>query len=225
MGIFILGSENRDSVLVQVSISASIAAGKFLLGSDMATPPSLRIDSLKLALDAAEIGQHPVEVHGALVGLICGGVEQTGDIWIKPLFDLMNDGQALPEPLHQLVCDLFQDSVARLVDFEFGFMPLLPEEEEPLSRRVEALSLWTQSFLTGIAIIQPKLNQASVEVREVIKDLAEIAQVEFDVADDEESETAYIELLEFVRIAAIMCYSEFGPEIPLGEQEDAAVIH
>jgi uncharacterized protein YgfB (UPF0149 family) len=137
----------------------------------------------------------------------------------------MNDGQPLPEPLHQLVCDLFQDSVARLVDFEFGFTPLLPEEEEPLSQRVEALSLWTQSFLTGIAIIQPKLNQASVEVREVIKDLAEIAQVEFDVADDEESETAYIELLEFVRIAAILCYSEFGPEIPLGEPEDTAVIH
>ena len=94
----------------------------------MATPPSLRIDSLKLALDAAEIGQHPVEVHGALVGLICGGVEQTGDTWIKPLFDLMNDGQPLPAQLHQLVCDLFNDSVTRLVDFEFGFMPLLPEE-------------------------------------------------------------------------------------------------
>lgn len=191
----------------------------------MATPPSLRIDSLKLALDAAEIGQHPVEVHGALVGLICGGVEQTGDTWIKPLFDLMNDGQPLPAQLHQLVCDLFNDSVTRLVDFEFGFMPLLPEEEEPLSQRVEALSLWTQSFLTGMAIIQPKLNQASAEVREVIKDLAEIAQVEFDVADDEESEAAYTELLEFVRISAIMCYSEFGPELPHGEADDTAVVH
>ena len=191
----------------------------------MATPPSLRIESLKIALDAAEIGQHPVEVHGALVGLICGGVDQTGDLWIKPLFDLMNDGQPLPAPLHQLVCELFQDSVARLSDFDFGFMPLLPEEEEPLSHRVEALSLWTQSFLTGIAIIQPKLNKASAEVREVIKDLADIAQVEFDVTDDEESETAYIELLEFVRIAAILCYSEFGPEPSHEESDDPAVIH
>ncbi|MCL1086306.1 MULTISPECIES: UPF0149 family protein [Shewanella] len=191
----------------------------------MATPPSLRIDSLKIALDAAEIGQHPVEVHGALVGLICGGVEQTGDTWIKPLFDLMNDGQPLPAQLHQLVCDLFQDSVTRLAEFEFGFMPLLPEEEEPLSQRVEALSLWAQSFLTGMAIIQPKLNQASTEVREVIKDLAEIAQVEFDVADDEESEAAYTELLEFVRIAAIMCYAEFGPELPHGESDDIAAVH
>lgn len=80
-------------------------------------------------------------------------------------------------------------------------------------------------LLTGIAIIQPKLNKASAEVREVIKDLADIAQVEFDVTDDEESETAYIELLEFVRIAAILCYSEFGPEPSHEESDDAAVIH
>lgn len=62
-------------------------------------------------------------------------------------------------------------------------------------------------------------------MREVIKDLADIAQVEFDVTDDEESETAYIELLEFVRIAAILCYSEFGPEPSHEESDDAAVIH
>ena len=42
----------------------------------MAIPPSLCIEKLKQALDYAEVGQHPVEVHGALVGIICGGVKQ-----------------------------------------------------------------------------------------------------------------------------------------------------
>ncbi|MBO2604752.1 UPF0149 family protein [Shewanella algae] len=180
----------------------------------MATPPSLRIESLRSALDNADIGQHPVEVHGALVGLICGGVPQQELAWYQPLLELMNDGQRLPDELTQLITELFGDTVNRLQDPDFGFTLLLPEEEEPLTVRVEALSLWTQSFLTGIAIIQPGLNQASEDVREVIKDLAEIAQVEFDVADDDESESAYLELLEFVRMAAILCYSEFGPELP-----------
>ncbi|WP_335903484.1 UPF0149 family protein [Shewanella algae] len=180
----------------------------------MATPPSLRIESLRSALDNADIGQHPVEVHGALVGLICGGVTQHEQAWYQPLLELMNDGQRLPDELTQLITELFGDTVNRLQDPDFGFTLLLPEEEEPLTVRVEALSLWTQSFLTGIAIIQPGLNQASEDVREVIKDLAEIAQVEFDVADDDESESAYLELLEFVRMAAILCYSEFGPELP-----------
>jgi uncharacterized protein len=191
----------------------------------MATPPSLRIENLLAALEAAEIGQHPVEVHGALVGLICGGVEQTADSWVRPLLELMNDGNQLPPELHLLISELYQDTVTRLIDFEFGFSPLLPEEEELLSHRVEALGLWVQSFLTGLAIIQPRLNSASSDVQEVIKDLAEIAQVEFDVGEDEESESAYVELVEFVRMSAILCYSEFGPELPHPEVEENAVLH
>lgn len=192
----------------------------------MTTLPSLCIENLKSALTDAEIGQHPVEVHGALVGLICGGVDQTKDAWLKPLMELMNDGKPLPAKLKQLVTDMFNDIVARLIDYDFGFSPLLPEEEEPLTDRVEALSLWTQSFLTGLAIIQPELNKASADVREVINDLAEIARVEFDVADDEESETAYMEIMEFVRIAAILCYSEFGPETPVDDNNsEESVIH
>lgn len=191
----------------------------------MATPPSLCIKNLKKALDAAEIGQHPVEVHGALVGLICGGVEQQNHAWVAPLIDLINDGQQLDAELLKLINELYQDTVTRLTDFEFGFTLLLPEEEVSLSHRVEALSLWTQSFLTGIAIIQPKLNQASEDVREVIKDLAEIAQVEFDVVDDDESESAYIELQEFVRMSAILCYSEFGPEPEMDNADDPQTMH
>ncbi|MGI2169519.1 UPF0149 family protein [Shewanella sp. MF05960] len=191
----------------------------------MATPPSLCIENLKKALDAAEVGQHPVEVHGALVGLICGGVQQDNYAWLKPLADLMNDGQPLESNLQQLIAELYQDTVARLADFEFGFTLLLPEEEVSLSHRVEALALWTQSFLTGIAIIQPELAKASPDVREVIKDLAEIAQVEFDVGDDDESETAYVELQEFVRMSAILCYSEFGLDMPLNDTDQSSTIH
>ncbi|ABM00927.1 UPF0149 family protein [Shewanella amazonensis] len=178
----------------------------------MATPPSLKIEKLLGALEAAEIGQHPVEVHGAMVGLIAGGVEQGRGAWLKPLLELMNDGQSIPAELQALVEELFVDTQARLGEIDFGFMPLLPEEEEPLCDRVEALSLWVQSFLAGLAIIQPGLNQASEDVREVIADLAAVAQVEIDVVDDEESETAYVEILEFVRMAAIHCYQEFGPQ-------------
>lgn len=191
----------------------------------MATPPSLCINNLQQALNLAEIGQHPVEVHGALVGLICGGVVQDNFSWVKPLLDLMNDGQALPHELQSLINELFQDTVARLGEMDFGFNPLLPEEEVSLSERVEALSLWTQSFLTGLAIIQPKLNKASDDVQEVIKDLADIAQVEFDVADDEESEAAFMELHEFVRMAAILCYSEFGPEPDMGDNQPSNNMH
>ncbi|QYJ81735.1 UPF0149 family protein [Shewanella aegiceratis] len=190
----------------------------------MATPPSLRIEILFAELNAADIAQHPVEVHGSLVGLICGGVGQGKSEWIKPLLELINDGQLPPPSLVQLLEELYQDTLARITDADFGFTPMAPEEEETLSKRVEALSLWVQSFLTGIAMAQPKLNRASSDVKEVIKDLAEIAQVEFDVAEDEESEAAYIELMEFARMAALLCYAEFGPE-PSEIKDQDPMIH
>ncbi|MCF1426797.1 MAG: UPF0149 family protein [Shewanella sp.] len=191
----------------------------------MATSPSLCIENLKSALDDAGIGQHPVEVHGAMVGLICGGVAASRDGWQKPLAELMNDGQPLTGEIKNLVTEMHQDTKTRLADVEFGFVPLLPEEEEPLTERVEALSLWVQSFLTGLAIIQPKLNQASADVREVIQDLAEIARVELDVSEDDESEAAYQEILEFVRMAAILCYAEFRPESSVADVADDKIIH
>ncbi|MDF0534019.1 UPF0149 family protein [Shewanella yunxiaonensis] len=191
----------------------------------MATPPSLRIDSLQAALDSAEIGQHPVEVHGALVGVICGGAVQSED-WHQPLLELMNDGQPLPQELTGLIQELAQDTVNRLQDAEFGFTLLLPEEEEALATRLEALSLWTQSFLTGIAIAQPALNQASEDVREVIKDLAEITQVDLNVSEDDECEQAFQELLEFVRMSAILCYSEFVlHQQSDAESQDKGILH
>ncbi|MCE9679375.1 UPF0149 family protein [Shewanella sp. AS1] len=185
----------------------------------MATPPSLSIDSLLAELAGAEIAQHPVEVHGSLVGLICGGVGRDKSQWFKALLDLINDGQLPPPSLTQLLEELYQDTLARITDADFGFTPMAPEEEEPLSSRVEALSLWVQSFLTGIAMVQPKLNRASKDIKEVINDLAEITQVEFDVVDDPESEAAYIELLEFTRMSALLCYAEFVREPGIKDQD------
>ncbi|MGB0894662.1 MAG: UPF0149 family protein [Parashewanella sp.] len=191
----------------------------------MATPPSLRLEKLTSALQAAEIGMHPSEVQGTIVGLICGGVEHKSDAWIPPLLELINDGQSLPTELHALVGEIYLDALNRLTDFEFGFTLLLPEEEEPLNDRVEALSLWVQSYLAAISVVQPKLKSASADVKEVINDLAEIAQIELDVADDEESEIAYTELVEFVRVAAILCYSEFAPDLPADQTDKPEVLH
>lgn len=191
----------------------------------MATPPSLQIDKLREQLDSAEIGQHPVEVHGALVGIICGGAGEQS--WQQPMRELMNDGQALPSALTNLLQDMHQDIVARLADPDFGFTLLLPEEEETLATRLEALSLWTQSFLTGIAVVQPKLNQSSADVRDVIRDLAEITQVDLDVSDDDENEGAFEELLEFVRMSTILCFTEFvlHAQAAANAEQDKGILH
>ncbi len=186
----------------------------------MVTPPSLRADKLIAALKAAEIPLHPSEIHGSVVGLICGGLGTKTQLWLPALTDIINDGQALPQDLMRIVAELHKDAHDRLAEFEFGFTMLLPEEEEPLTTRVEALSLWVQSFLASIAIAQPKLAKSSVDVKEVVKDLSEIAQIELDVSEDDESEDAYIALVDYVQDAVAVCFAEFMRDANDDDNED-----
>ncbi|RYV01900.1 YecA family protein [Shewanella sp. OPT22] len=184
----------------------------------MVTPPSLRTDKLIAALKAAEISLHPSEVHGAVVGLICGGLGEKADLWLPALTDIISEGRAFPESLLAVVADLHKDAHDRLAEFEFGFTLLLPEEEESLTARVEALSLWVQSFLTSIAIAQPKINKSSEDVKEVVKDLSEISQIELDISEDDESEDAYIALVDYVQDAVAICFAEFMRD---GQEDDS----
>ena len=191
----------------------------------MVTPPSLRANKLMAALKTAEIPMNPSEVHGAVVGLICGGIGEKPELWLPVLSDIMNDGQQLPKELTAIVAELHKDAHDRLAEFEFGFSLLLPEEEESLSTRVEALSLWVQSFLTSIAIAQPKLAKSSVDVKEVVKDLSEIAQIELDVSEDDESEDAYIALVDYVQDAVAICFAEFMRDANDDNEEKPEVLH
>ena len=191
----------------------------------MVTPPSLRTNKLIAALKAADIPMHPSEIHGAVVGLICGGIGSKTELWIPALLDLINDGQPLSQGLLPIIEDLHKDALDRLADFEFGFSLLLPEEEDSLTTRVEALSLWVQSFLTSIAIAQPKLNKSSADVKEVIKDLSEISQIELDISEDDESEDAYIALVDYVQDAVSVCFAEFLPDADDEDTEKPEVLH
>ncbi|MBM7072158.1 UPF0149 family protein [Shewanella sp. 202IG2-18] len=184
----------------------------------MVTPPSLLTDKLIAALKAAEISLHPSEVHGAVVGLICGGLGEKANLWLPALTDIISEGRAFPESLLTIVADLHKDAHDRLAEFEFGFTLLLPEEEESLTSRVEALSLWVQSFLTSIAIAQPKINKSSEDVKEVVKDLSEISQIELDISEDDESEDAYIALVDYVQDAVAICFAEFMRD---GQEDDS----
>ncbi|MBE8166876.1 MAG: UPF0149 family protein [Shewanella sp.] len=191
----------------------------------MSTPPSLQIEKLMAILMAQGIGLHPSELHGTLVGIISGGVEQTADVWQPLLIELCHDDVPFPSSVQSVLNDLYQDTLNCLDDFEFGFTLLLPEEEETLTARVDALFLWVNNFLSALAIAQPKLNKSSEKIQEYIKLLSNIFSDGADVSDDDDSESAYFELVDFVREAAMNCYSEFAPEVMVDDGTSSGVLH
>ncbi|MCL1079771.1 YecA family protein [Parashewanella spongiae] len=191
----------------------------------MSTPPSLQIEKLMAILMAEGIGLHPSELHGTIVGIISGGVEQTTEAWQPLLIELSNNNEPFPPSVQSQLNELYQDTLNRLDDFDFGFTLLLPEEEEPLNVRVDALFLWVNNFLSALAIAQPKLNDSSERIQQYIEVMSNIFSDGAEVGDDEDSESAFFELLDFVREAAMNCYSEFAPEVMVDDSTNCNTLH
>ncbi|MDR0806810.1 MAG: YecA family protein [Enterobacteriaceae bacterium] len=173
------------------------------------TFPSLSYPSLNNALTQQNIGLTASEMHGLISGLICGGSNDSS--WTVMVHDLTNEGLAFGYPLGDMVKQIYQQTKEELEDDGFGFDLLLPDDETAVFERIDALAGWVNHFLLGLGMMQPKLGQIKGDVGEAIDDLRNIAQLGYDEDEDqEELAHALEEVMEYVRMAAMLCHSEFA---------------
>ncbi len=154
-------------------------------------------------------GVDVAELHGLMVGLLSAGGSLSGNDWPERLHvnlgpDALSEGGTLDQ--------LRIAAASALADPDFGFAPLLPEEDAPLAQRAAALFIWCHGFLAGFSL-GPDRAPLSEEAQEAFNDLAEIAA--FVADDDEQDEQALTEVTEFVRVAALLIrgdvLAETGP--------------
>jgi uncharacterized protein len=158
---------------------------------------------LNKALSKTTLKLHPSQVHGIMCGIFCGSPQNTA--WEE----LITGGKE-PGKTHELLQKLYDVSAKQLKDFLFDFQLVLPPDSEDLPKRAEALSLWCQGFLTGLKLAHvPIVERTPSEMTEAINDLIEIAKMNYeDVVASEEDEVAYVELVEYVRMAIILIYQD-----------------
>ena len=175
---------------------------------------ALDFSKINTLLTSAELFTNAAETHGILSGFICGGRDVTSPIWKSHFNDVVNEGQGLPIAVKTMIDGLYATIAKQCSDQGLGFTLLLPDDEQPLEKRVEAVAQWAQGFLTGFGLIQPNLNKADSDIQEVIRDIRDISQLELTLEDDgEESEVAYVDIAEYLRVAAMLCFDYFqNPE-------------
>lgn len=177
-------------------------------------------ENVASALTAAEAVISPSEVHGMLCGFICGGRDVDPQAWLKSLFGEVNvNAQAL--------LDLHAYSVDRLIEMDFDFMILLPDDEQDLEVRAEALSTWCQGFVAGLGLADVKAEQLQqADVQEVLQSFSEVSRIDFSEVDtDEEDEQAYVELVEYTRMATLLVFGELAVQQEGGDASDSKVLH
>jgi hypothetical protein len=157
-------------------------------------------------LAAADVDASPAEVHGIAVGLLCAGVTDAYSRWEHEVLPTPAEGDVLGDECRRSLRALHDATAAALDDSDMGLSLLLPDEERPLAERAGALRDWCAGLLYGFGIagIAPE-SALSPEGREALGDLGELTRLDAEhVADSEAEEGALTEIVEFVRVAALL---------------------
>lgn len=141
----------------------------------------------------------PSELHGLLTGIVCVTEAPTREEWSQILTTL--NVPELSEDALALLTDEAEDVVHALSEDELDYLPMLPDDEHLLQERVQALSDWCAGVMLGFGLASGHVRS---DERELIEHLQDVAAVEFEDSDnDEEGESSYEELYEFVRLIPV----------------------
>ncbi len=156
-------------------------------------------------LTSAESTFNPAQLHGLLCGYVCATSGQDN----QNLEEFVLKKSKKPK-YRELIQELYEISYHQMSEFSFEFALLLPGDNDNINARTEALGLWCQGFLTGLEQSNiPIKNREESDVTETLNDFIEIAQVNYgEITDNDEDETAYFELMEYVRLGVLMIFQD-----------------
>lgn len=152
-------------------------------------------------------------------GLLCSRLAVSGaaahDEWIERLAEAAQPGGASGPADAEVLEAVFAETHRQLAERQSEFEPLLPDDTRPTGERAEALANWCEGFLHGLVSgphsEQVKERLAREPVSEIIKDMLQITRAAADgEAASEETEKAYAELVEYVRVAVQLAYEELA---------------
>lgn len=166
--------------------------------------------SMQAILTSEDVKSHASELHGVLTGLVCAGFEFEDQGYMTMLNDLFNDGDGFPTAVKKALKQMYSELWTSILDDNYSFNLLLPDDDDSMAERGHALSVWVQGFNLGYGLQQKDSPVVSEEVKEVLTDFGEIANLSDEMEEDEDTEQAYFEISEYVRISALLCFSELA---------------
>lgn len=181
--------------------------------------------SAQAIITTENVKAHASEIHGVLTGLICAGFPFEDTSYVSMLNDLFNSGEGLTTQVKSIIKQMFSELWTDILDDAYGFQLMLPDDDDSIVERGHALSVWVQGFNLGFGLQQKDSPVISEEVKEVITDFAEIANLSDEMEEDEATEQAYFEINEYVRISALLCFSELAtlPTKGSNNQENSTI--
>ena len=154
------------------------------------------------------------ESHGVLSAILCARGSADMSDWASHILGEQEQGNVVLKEALVLLNNLYQATLVQINDPTCDFQLFLPDDEEDLRERVEALTAWCQGFVYGLAVGGlSDIKDLPEDTMELIKDIIEISKAESDRESDptEEDEQAYVEIVEYIRTGTLLISEELQP--------------
>lgn len=168
------------------------------------------------------------ECHGAACGMLALNSEADEGTWLSFVLPAGDMSDYLYQETRDLLHDLFQAAHAQLNDSGLNLELFIPDEEQPLSERFQAIQKWCQGLALGVAASGIKsLDDLSADSREWFEDAIKIGSSgDYEVEDgDDEAEQAVSEIYGFLSVGILMMNEEMQPLISQPQLETDYTLH
>lgn len=174
------------------------------------------IDHHELDTALRRCGSHwgSAQAHGLLCGRLAVDGSDGAGRWRDQVLESLDPADALRAECDMMLDELFQQTWRQLAERQSDFELLLPEDTEPASLRTKALADWCEGFLHGLVSdthsgeVRKRLGEEPLS--DLIRDMLEMTRATVGDDDDETTESAYAELVEYIRVAAQLAFEELA---------------
>jgi yecA family protein len=172
-------------------------------------------DTLNDALRRCGATWDASQAHGLLCSRLAVAGADAGIDWLQQVLEGTDESNALRTECASLLNTLYQETHRQLSDRLSEFAPLLPDDSDSASLRAAALAHWCEGFLHGLVSVDHgealKQRLASDPLADIIRDMLQLTRAAADDDSEEETtEAAYVEIVEYVRVAVQLTYEELA---------------
>lgn len=176
---------------------------------------SVSHDELDAALKRCGANCSAGQAHGLLCSRLAIMGPDAGLAWLDQVLEGCDADSAIHDECVSMLDTLYACTHRQLADRQSEFEPLLPQDSDSTIIRAEAIACWCEGFLHGLVSgaandsLQARLT--SQPLSDIVGDMLQITRATVDdESDDEDNETAYAELVEYLRVAVQLTYEELA---------------
>jgi hypothetical protein len=170
-------------------------------------------DELEAALRRCGATWDAAQTHGLLSGRLAIAGSQSGFDWLTQVLEGTDPTDPWRSSCETMLSALFESTYRQLSERQCEFEPLLPDDSDSAAIRAAALGRWCEGFLHGLVSSAHadalKERLSNEPLADIIRDMLQITRATVDDdSEDEGTEEAYAELVEYLRVAAQLTYEE-----------------